>query len=94
MRKLTTILGILLVAGSFSQAQSQVTKEVKEGAKTVGNKAAEVGSKAKARVTDKVYADKTGPQGQTIYIDKHAKYYWIDDKGHKRYISKGLLKDK
>lgn len=94
MKKLGGILLLMAVTGFFTPAFAQVTKEVKEGAKTVGNKAAEVGSKAKSRITDKVYADKTGPDGQTIYIDKHSKYYWIDDKGRKKYIARNLLKNK
>jgi hypothetical protein len=31
---------------------------------------------------------------KTIYIDKHSKYYWVDKKGHKVYVSKDELKDK
>lgn len=94
MKKLFSVLSLILLAGILNTTDAQVKKEVKEDAKAVGNKAAELGSKAKAKVTDKTYADKVGPDGQTIYIDRHSKYYWIDDKGAKRYIAKTKLKDK
>ncbi len=93
MKKLISIsVGILLLG--FLNAQAQVKDEVKKDAKKVGNKTAEVASKGKSRVVDKVYADKAGPDGQTIYIDKHSKYYWVDKKGHKNYVTKAQLKDK
>jgi len=96
MKKIAIILLFPLCVGltSAAFAQTHVKQEVKKDAKKVGNKTAEIGSKAKARVTDKVYADKVGPDGQTIYMNKHAKFYWIDDKGHKQYIAKSRLKDK
>lgn len=93
MKKLAVIflcLGLI----SFSAANAQVKEEVKKDAKKVGHKTAEVASKTKAAVVDKRYRDKEGPDGQTIYIDKHSKYYWIDDKGKKQYIAKSALKDK
>ena len=68
--------------------------KIKKGAKKVGNETAELASKGKARVTDEVYKDKVGPNGQTIYIDHHSKYYWIDEKGHKHYTTSARLKNK
>ena len=58
------------------------------------NKTAEVASKGKATVTDNVYKGKVGPNGQTIYIDDHSRYYWIDKKGHKSYVAEADLKSK
>ena len=69
-------------------------KDVKKGAKAVGHKTAEVVSKGKSKVVDKTLKDKVGPNGETIYIDDHNKYYWIDKKGHKNYIKEEELKDK
>lgn len=95
MKKLITISLCLLALGFSHPVHAQgVTKEVKKDAKKVGNETAELGSKAKSKVVDKTYKDKVGPDGQTIYIDKHSKYYWVDEKGHKQYISKSKLKDK
>ncbi len=84
----------MLLTSGIAIAQSKTTKEVKKDVKAVGNKTAELSSKAAAKITDKTYADKVGPKGQTIYIDKHSRYYWINDKGHKMYVKKWQLKNK
>ncbi|THU38220.1 hypothetical protein FAM09_16200 [Niastella caeni] len=98
MKKLIGISILALLVG-FSSANAQdttkkVTTKVKEGAVKAGNKTAELASKGKNAITDKVYKDKEGPNGETIYIDKHSKYYWIDKKGHKVPISKNELRSK
>ena len=99
MKKLFGIF--LMVAGiglaSDVQAQSTVKKagqKVEKGAKKAGHKTAEVASKGKSKVTNTVYEDKVGPNGETIYIDDANRYYWIDKKGKKHYIQSEQLKDK
>jgi hypothetical protein len=64
----------------------------KKGATKVGNKTAEVTKKGVARVTDKKSDQWVGPAGQTIYIDDLGKYYWINGKGKKIYVSESALK--
>jgi hypothetical protein len=97
MKKLIAILIFTCMAGlhtANSQVVKKTTHAVKKGATKVGNKTAELASKGKARVTDKVYKEKVGPAGQTIYIDDHSRYYWIDKKGHRNYVTTAELKDK
>jgi len=98
MKKLIGISILAMLLGiSSANAQDttkKVTTKVKEGAKKAGNKTAEIASKGKNAITDKIYKDKEGPNGETIYIDKHSKYYWIDEKGHKVPISKNKLRNK
>lgn len=99
MKKLIVITALSLLGFSFvTNAQDTTVKHVghaiKKGAKKVGNKTAEVASKTKAKVTDEVYKDKVGPGSETIYIDNHSKYYWVDKKGHRHYVTKEQLKDK
>lgn len=80
-----------------ANAQNKVDKagqEIKKGAKKVGNETAEIASKGKSKITDQKYKDKVGPNNETIYIDRHNRYYWVDDKGHRRYVTKADLKDK
>ena len=93
MKKLITIALCAFLAGA-ANAQTHVKQEVKKDAKAVGNKTAEVSSKVAAKIHDKTYADKQGPGGETIYIDKHSRYYYINDKGHKVYVKKSQLKNK
>lgn len=87
------ILAALFI-GSITAVNAQtVGQDVKNGAKKVGHKTAELASKGKAHVTDHRYKDKVGPNGEDLYIDKHSKYYWIDKKGHKHYVAKADIKD-
>jgi len=98
MKKLGGIFAFVCLMGLSYSVNAQVVKKtthsVKKGAKAVGNKTAEVASKGKSAVVDQVYKDKVGPAGQTIYIDNHSKYYWIDKKGHKNYVTEAELKQK
>src|SRR2546430_10685209 len=98
MKKLIGIFVFIFFMGVCSSVNAQVVKKtthaVKTGAKKVGNKTAEVASKGKARITDKVYKGKAGPGNETIYIDDHSRYYWIDKKGHRNYVTEAELRTK
>src|ERR1043165_8200124 len=98
MKELIGVLAFLFCVGLSYPASAQAVKktahEVAKGAKQAGNETAEVASKGKATVTDKVYKDKVGPKGQKIYIDDHSRYYWIDEKGHRNYVTEAELKPK
>ncbi|MBC7829606.1 MAG: hypothetical protein H7122_17815 [Chitinophagaceae bacterium] len=88
------IMSLFLGLSANTYAQEKVKEEVKKDAKKVGNKTAEVASKSKAKITDQKHKDKVGPAGQTIYIDNHSKYYWVDKKGHRHYVTEAALKAK
>jgi len=87
MKKLVGVLVCVFFLGFSYSSNAQVVKktghEIKKGAKKAGNETARIASSGKSRITDKVYKGKAGPNGQTIYIDDHSKYYWIDKKGHR-----------
>ena len=95
--KKVAIIFLGLVALSYTVAAQEkdrsVGESVKEAGKTVAHETAEKASKAKSRIVDKVYEDKVGPRGETIYINEHSKYYWINEKGQKISISEARLKD-
>ena len=78
----------------IKNAAKKSGKAVKKEAKKVGNKTAEVASNTKSAVVDKVYDGKQGPDGEKIYIDGKSKYYYVDKKGHKQYLSENKLRDK
>ena len=109
MKKILGVGLFALLVGFFGNVKAQDTtsvvkkvvkgvdktgKAIGKGARAVGTKTSEIASKGKAAVVDKVYKDKVGPAGQTIYIDKNAKYYWINKKGHRHFVAKAQLKDK
>ena len=110
MKKILSISAFLLFIGFSSTLHAQSTADkvenkvekgakkaahgVEKGAKKVGHKTAEVASKSKAKITDEEYKDKVGPNGQTVYIDNHSRYYWVDKKGHRHYVEEAQLKAK
>lgn len=81
------------VGQDLKKAAQETGHAVKKGAKKVGNKTAELASKGKSAVVDKVYEDKKGPDGQTIYINNKSQYYWVDKKGHHHFVDESDLKD-
>jgi len=101
MKNLIKIILCLAAIGftgnSYAQQRkdtSKVKHEIKRTADTVANKTSEIAAKGAAKITDKTYKDKVGPNGQTIYIDNQSKYYYINSKGHKVFVTKAQLKNK
>jgi hypothetical protein len=109
MKKIVSIgiLAIFLGFANTSEAQAvektgnavkktskKVWEGTKKGAKKVGNETAEVASKSKAKVTDNKSSEWVGPAGQDIFIDDGARYYWINEKGGRVFVSKDQLKPK
>lgn len=100
MKKILSIVAILaatsLTVPAFAQDSKveEVGKGIKKGAKKAAHKTAEVASKGKSRVTDTEHKDKVGPNGENIFIDNHSRYYWVDDKGKRHYVTEAQLKDK
>ena len=97
------LLGIALTVTTTSYAQEQqkedgvlkkTGKAVKKGAKKVGNKTAEIGSKGYAKVVDRTYDGKVAANGRTVYITEDSRYYWVDQKGKRHFVQESQLKDK
>lgn len=64
----------------------------KKGAKAVGNETAELSVKGAAHVADQKSDRWTGPEGQTIYVTADERYYWVNGKGKRIFVSKAALK--
>ena len=84
----------LSIVSCSHRTRKSMGQDIKDVADTVGNKTAEIASKGAAQLTDKIYSGKVGPQGQTIYIDKNSKYFYIDSKGKRVFVKESELKDK
>ena len=82
------------IGEDLKSATKKTGKVVKKGAKKIGNKTAEVASKGSSAIIDKIYEGKEGSDGQTIYINNKAKYYWVDKKGHRHFVTESELRDK
>mgnify|MGYP001554614986 CR=1 FL=1 len=87
--------GIFLLSFLIAvSTDAQVGKKIDTAAHKVSHKTAKVASQGKSAIVDNKYKDKVGPNGETIFIDHSSKYYYIDNKGKKVYVSKSKLKDK
>ena len=89
----------------IEEETGEARREIDQKSDDVNRDADQTGEKVKdgfnrstgiigAELKDKVYVDKVGPTGETIYIDKHSKYYYIDKDGNKVFITKLEMKDK
>ncbi|WP_256012928.1 hypothetical protein [Desertivirga xinjiangensis] len=100
MRKIIGTLIVTLLLGvaneSYSQEKKDTTtfgQEVKQAGKATGKavkkagkKTGEVGAKAAAKVKDKSLKDVKGPNGETVYIDKHQRKYYINKDARRVYL--------
>ena len=82
------------VSHGIKKGAKKAWKGTRKGAKTVGNKTAELATTGKAKITDNKSNEWVGPQGQAIFVDDGTKYYWINKKGGRVFVSKDELKPK
>ncbi|RYF86792.1 MAG: hypothetical protein EON98_02575 [Chitinophagaceae bacterium] len=82
------------VTHKVKKGAKKAWKGTKKGARKVGNETAELSTKGKAKLTDKTSDEWVGPEGQKIYVDDGNKYYWINEKGGRMFVSKDQLKAK
>ena len=99
LRTLALAAAVTCSTAAFAQEKKDTLKidpdkKIKKTAKTVGNKTAEVAVKGASTIVDKTYKDMVGPNGQKIYIDNKSRYYYVDERGAKIYVSKSQLKAK
>lgn len=80
----------LIATGLFAATQGHA-QTVKEDAKKVGHKTANIAANGASTVVDKRYRDKRGPNGEPVYINKHSHYYYINKRGHRVYITKAQM---
>ncbi len=100
---LSASIFIAVQSATYAQEKKPVTKEIGEaaedvgqatakGAKAVGNKTAELASKGAAAVSTKRYEGHWAPTGELIYIDEHSKYFYVDKKGKRVFITKAEMR--
>ncbi|HTL08344.1 MAG TPA: hypothetical protein VL307_08820 [Chitinophagaceae bacterium] len=80
--------------GAMAQEKTPSDGKVGKAVNKAGNKTAHVAVKATSAIVDKKYDGKTGPDGQTIYINNKSEYYYVNGKGKKIFVTAAQLKDK
>lgn len=78
----------------IGKTAKKVGNETSETATKVGHKTSEVAAKGAAAVVDKKYEGKVAPNGETVYINDHSQYYYVNKKGHRVYLKKSELVNK
>jgi hypothetical protein len=77
----------------INRAADRTGDEVNKDTKEAGDAVSEAAGNVGAEIKDKPYVDKVGPNGERIYMDRHSKYYYINEKGEKVAITKLEMKD-
>ena len=94
-------LGLFVLLGLSAPAMAQQKEEkgvekawkgTKKGVKKAANKTAQVSSKGLSEVKDKKSDTWIGPEGQTIYLTDDSRYYWVNGKGKRIYVSQSALR--
>jgi hypothetical protein len=100
MKKLfkVSLFAAALFVAAQSKAQTKdddnVGHKIGKTATKVGHKTSEIAAKGAAGVVDKKYEGKMAKGGQTIYINNHSHYYYVDKMGHRVFVKKSDLMDK
>ncbi|MBE5319021.1 hypothetical protein IM793_07630 [Pedobacter sp. MR2016-19] len=67
-------------------------KAIGKGAKSVGNKTAEVAVKGSSKVADKTWKGKMAPDGSDVYINAKNEKYYVNSKGAKIWLKPSQIK--
>ncbi|GAA3948406.1 hypothetical protein GO495_25885 [Chitinophaga oryziterrae] len=90
----TGLFAVAITVSAVLAGQAGTAQGIDSTAKKVGHKTASLAVKGASKITDKTYKGKEGPGGQTVYIDKHDKKYYVDEKGKKIYLKASQIHDK
>lgn len=82
------------VGHATSSAAKDVGHATGSAAKDVGHKTSELASKGAAAVSDKRYEGHWAITGENVYIDEHHKYFYVDKKGHRVFITQAQMRTK
>ncbi|MBP1650316.1 MAG: hypothetical protein H6Q26_473 [Bacteroidetes bacterium] len=88
------VVAMTITAAALLGSHVTMAQGIDSTAKKVGNKTASIAVKGASKVTDKTYKGKEGPGGQTVYINKKDKKYYVDEKGKKVYLKPSQIRDK
>ena len=76
------------------KALDHTGKAIGKGAKSVGNKTAEVAVKGSSKVADKTWKGKMAPDGSNVYINAKNEKYYVNSKGAKIWLKASQIKNR
>ncbi|MEX2232182.1 MAG: hypothetical protein WD824_08480 [Cyclobacteriaceae bacterium] len=68
--------------------------DLERAAEKTGDAISETAGKAAAEIDDARHDTKVGPDGQTVYVSDDSRYYYVNEKGKRIYVTELQLKDK
>jgi ElaB/YqjD/DUF883 family membrane-anchored ribosome-binding protein len=83
--------------GSTTEAREEANETRDEANETVEegkDKSSQAGRTISAQIKDEKLESKVGPNGEPIFVNEQAEYYYIDENGKKVMIDKSELKPK
>lgn len=87
------LVGTVSVAAQ-AQEKKTVGHTIDQTTSKVGHKTAEVAVKGSAKVVDKTYKGKMGPDGSNVYIDGKNRKYYVNKKGGKVYLKASQIRNR
>ncbi len=85
MKKIISFLAFAaIIAVLPAKAQTKAGKVIN----TVEHKTAKTATVVGAKVTDKKLKNVKGPNGETCYVDKYDKKYYVSKRGHRVFLKK------
>lgn len=79
---------------NIEEGAEETESDLERAAEKTGDAISETAGKAAAEIDDARHDTKVGPDGQTIYISDDSRYYYVNEKGTRVYVSEWQLKDK
>ena len=80
------------VGHATAKGAKEVGQATATGAKAVGKKTSELASKGAAAVANKRYNGHWALTGELVYIDEYGRYFYVDKKGHRQFITKAQMR--
>ena len=80
------------VGHATAKGAKEVGQATATGAKAVGKKTSEIASKGAAAVANKRYNGHWALTGELVYIDEYGRYFYVDKKGHRQFITKAQMR--
>jgi hypothetical protein len=78
----------------LDESADETESDLERAAEKTGDAISETAGKAAAEIDDARHDTKVGPDGQTIYISDDSRYYYVNEKGKRVYVTELQLKDK
>jgi DNA anti-recombination protein RmuC len=78
----------------IKESADKAAESTEDAVDETGKDLQKAGKTGAAEIKDEKIESKVGPDGEPVFIDEHAQYYYIDKNGQRVNVDKSELKDK